>query len=77
MGHKHEVMRRGKEDWRSRREVARFTSPLRLLLLCRHQRGLSKELAMWLGSNLVPDERGNLVWSFNIAGASAMYMSYK
>jgi len=41
------------------------------------KRGLSEELALWLGSNLVPDARGRLVWSFNVQGAAAMYQSYR
>lgn len=41
------------------------------------QRGYSLGLAQWLGSNLAPDDRGNLRWAFNISGAAAMYHSYK
>eukprot|EP00210_Caulerpa_lentillifera_P008812 g8408.t1 len=43
----------------------------------RNKRGLSLEVAHWLGSNLVGHPNGPLQWVFNVQGAAEMYASYK
>ncbi|GAX75288.1 hypothetical protein CEUSTIGMA_g2733.t1 [Chlamydomonas eustigma] len=48
-----------------------------LLDYVRKERGLSEATALWLGSSLVSDARGQLVWAFNVQGAAAMYHSYR
>ena len=40
-------------------------------------KGYSKGLQLWMGSNLVPDRHGKLRWGFDIDGAIGMYESYK
>ena len=43
--------------------------------------GFSEPLAQWMASNLVPAaapaSKDSLTWTFNVAGAAAMYASYR
>ncbi|KAG1667524.1 hypothetical protein FOA52_013714 [Chlamydomonas sp. UWO 241] len=48
-----------------------------LLDVLKNEHGLPEALSQWLGSNLISDDTRGQRWSFNVAGAAAMYHSYR
>jgi hypothetical protein len=38
--------------------------------------GISREIALWLGSGLLSDPNGGFTWGFDVDGASSLYASF-